>query len=142
MAKLSWDKFVAKYGKTGNLVTVGTVSGRFVRPNILSQKNMKKYPTVLGLLTESIGEHLVGDWAYTTESQKIRRLSNGKAKVLYVTIHEFVFSNPADAVLAGKLWSSGKTKVGPSENPNFASLLRGRELETREYARLVDILGY
>lgn len=40
VAKLSWDKFVEKYGKTGHLVTVGTVSGRFVRPNILSQKNI------------------------------------------------------------------------------------------------------
>lgn len=103
---------------------------------------MKKFPTVLGLLTEGIGKGLVGDWAYTTESQKIRGTSNGKPKVLSATLHEFVFANPADAVLAGKLWSSGETKVGPSDNSNFASRLRGRELDTREYARLVGLLGY
>ncbi|MGC0055758.1 hypothetical protein ACNSPG_22410 (plasmid) [Brucella pituitosa] len=143
MAKLTWDKFIAKYPNAGHLVTTGTFSKRFRKPTGISPKNQLKWPNIPDVVNLAVGSSLSGDWSHMSESEPQFIIKNGKqVRSGSATLYRFVFSDQSDAVKVARYLRSRSISPGVSPEPGFASHFQGREIDKVEYSKLITVLGY
>ena len=137
MAKLSWNKFVSKYGH-GYCIRTGA-------PNFRSPAGFtpsgKKWPKPAALLAEYIAKSMKSDWAQTSVKHPFMRPSSkGKPVKVILTSYDFIFAGVEDykkvAVFLGAAGDLAPCDEAPCKNRNF-----GPKLEDN-YKIMATALGY